>query len=58
MRPTRARTCVGPRRFAAGPRCLSVSLQNHVFAVAIRAIQEQAVDADPRVVIHGRSHAR
>jgi len=32
--------------------------QNHVFAVAIRAIQEQAVDADPRVVIHGRSHAR
>ena len=33
-------------------------VQNHVFAVAIRAIQEQAVDADPRVVIHGRSHAR
>ena len=24
MRPTRARTCVGPRRFAVAPRCLSV----------------------------------
>ena len=32
-------------------------VQNHVFAVAIRAIQEQAVDADPRVVTRAVARA-